>query len=84
MLKGTHGSSFDVLAASSPRVRFIEGPPALKNMGGRCVGRLRSRREAEHPGSVSSCLHTESLARPAPKEYQGSYKRDMAAYHTPW
>ena len=48
------------------------------------AGRLRSRREAGRSKSATFCLRTKPRAGPAPKEYQGSHKRDMAAYHTPW
>ena len=55
-----------------------------KKWGGRGAARLRRRREPECPVKAPSCLLAEPFARPAPREYQGSHKRDMATYHTPW
>ena len=82
------GNLTEVLSASSPTpppgVRLVEGSPVVEDAGSRGAGGLRSQCEPERPGKAPFCLLAEPFARLAPKEYQGSHRREMAAYHTPW
>jgi len=82
MLKRTHGVSFGALAASSPRGPFHQETSSSEECGrprrGKTPKPTRGRALRERS------LHTKPLAGPVPKEYQGSHKRDMAAYHAPW
>ena len=84
MLKKPHGGPSGILADPSPRRPSHRGTTSGEKVGCRGEGRLQSRREHKCLVEAPSCLLAEPFARPAPKEYQGSHKRDMATYYAPW
>ena len=56
----------------------------VESTGGHGAGRLRSRCEIRCSESATFCLQHQAPGCASAKEYQGSHKGDMVAYHAPW
>ena len=78
------GSSPGFSPHPSPGARLVRSPVAVGDTGGHDAGRLQSRCEVGRSESTTFCLQHQAPDRTSAKEYRGSHRGDMVAYHAPW